>query len=134
MYNSEPLYEGLKACSAGQEGSGNKSHVFLVETAASLHLRPISLRPVVFYTTMNVSTVGIEVVMKAMWQLVHFLLIIMIIAPASMRAWRASIVVGVSFIVATGTSVEIWFATLMLRAFVVLMLASTITMRVMVAC
>jgi hypothetical protein len=99
MYSSEPLYEGLKACSAGLEGSGSESHMFLVEMVASLHLCLIPLGPVVFYATMNVSAAGVEVITQVVWQLVHFLLIITVTAPASLRAWRASIVAGVSFMV-----------------------------------
>jgi uncharacterized membrane protein YccC len=39
--------------------------------------------------------------------------------PDLPEAWRASIIVGVSFIVALGTSVELGSTTRMLRAFVV---------------
>jgi hypothetical protein len=99
MYSSEPLYEGLKAYSAGREGSGSESHMFIIETVASLHLCLILLKPVVFYATMNVSAVGVEVITQVTWLLVHFLLIITVAASASLRAWRASIVARVSFIV-----------------------------------
>jgi hypothetical protein len=133
MYSSEPLYEGPKACSAGREGSDNEFHMFLIKTATSIHLRPISLGPVVFHATTNVSASSVEVVTQVAWRLVHFLLIITVTALASLRAWRASIIVGVSFIVAPRTSIEIGTTTLMLRAFVVLMLASTIAMRAMAA-
>jgi hypothetical protein len=89
--------------------------MFLIKTAASPHLRPILLRPVVFNATTNVSTTGIEVLTQVVWRLVHFLLIIMVVASASLRAWRESIIAGVSFIVAPRTSVEIGSTTLMLR-------------------
>jgi hypothetical protein len=99
--------------------------VFLVETAASLHLHLIPLRPAIFYAA-NISATGAEVVTQVMWRLVHLLLIIVVTALASLRAWRASVIVGVSFIVDPGSSIEMGAATLVLRAFVVLMLASTI--------
>jgi hypothetical protein len=103
--------------------------VLLVETTASLHLRLIPLGPVVFYAAVNIDAVGDEVVMQVAWQLVHFLSIIAVTMPASLRAWRVSIITGVRFIVASGSSLEIGATTLVLRAFVVPMLASTITMR-----
>jgi hypothetical protein len=108
--------------------------MFLVKMAASLHLRSILLGPVVFNATTNVNATGIEMLTQVVWWLVHFLLIITVVAPASLRAWRESIIVGVSFIVAPRTSVEIGSTTLMSRAFVVLMLASTIATRAMAAC
>jgi hypothetical protein len=131
MYSLEPLYEGPKAYSAGREGSGSECHMFLIEIAASLHLRLILLGPIVFNATVNISGTDIEVVTQVVRRLVHFLLIITVTTLASLRAWRASIIAGVSFIVALGTFVEIGSTTLMLRAFVVLMLASAIVARAM---
>jgi hypothetical protein len=86
MYSSEPLYEGQKACSGGRMGSGNECHMLLVETAASIHLRPIPLGLIVFNVATNVSVPSIEVVTQVAWWLVHFLLIITVTAPASLRA------------------------------------------------
>jgi hypothetical protein len=107
--------------------------MFLIKMVAYLHPCLILLKPIVFNATTNVSATGIEVLTQVMWWLVHFLLIITVVAPASLRAWRESIIAGVSFIVSPRTFVEIGSTTLMLRAFVVLMLASTIATRVMVA-
>jgi hypothetical protein len=74
--------------------------MFLVETAVPLHLCAIPLGHVIFYVAMNISAAGVEVVTQVMWRMIHFLLVITVVALASLRAWRASIVVGVRFIIA----------------------------------
>jgi cell division protein FtsW (lipid II flippase) len=74
--------------------------MFLVETVVPLHLCPIPLGHVVFYVATNVSAAGVEVVTQVVWWLIHFLLVITVVALASLRAWRASIITGVSFIIA----------------------------------
>jgi hypothetical protein len=54
--------------------------------AASLHLHLIPLGPTVFYATANIIAIGFEVVTQVAWRLVHFLLIIAVTVPASLRA------------------------------------------------
>jgi hypothetical protein len=91
MYTSELLCEGLKACSAGREGSSSESRMFLVKMAVPLYLYPIPLGPIVFYVSTNVSAASVEVVTQVAWRLIHFLLVITVVTPAYLKAWRAPV-------------------------------------------